>query len=90
MGRVRGYRVHYQCYVANGIAGTERVSCLNSWYSKASHRAYNDGIFSPSKPSGYYMHNQFNVHQFWVLPTWCIYVSYVDLRTNIDCSPIPY
>jgi len=38
----------------------------------------------PSKPSGHYMHHQFNVLQFYVLPTQCIYVFYMDLRTNSD------
>ena len=90
MGTVRGYRVHYQCYVANGTAGTERFSFLNPWYSKATHGAYTDGIFNPSKPSGHYMHNQFNIQQFYVLPTQCIYVFCVDLRKNSDYFPIQH
>ena len=82
MGTVRGYRVHYPRYVHNGTAGTERFSCLKPRYYKTSHGAYTDGVFNPSKPSSYYMHNQFNVYQFYVLPTQCIYVFCVDLRTN--------
>ena len=61
--------------------------------------------FNPVKPSGYYMYRQwslyvppvvtictarFNIHKFYVLPTQCIYVSCVDLRTNSDYSPIPH
>ena len=38
--------------------------------------------FNPSKPSGHYMYRQFNTQQFYVLPTQCIYVICVDLRTN--------
>ena len=39
------------------------------------------------KPSGHYMHRQFNIQQFHVLPTQCIYMFCVDLRTNNDYSP---
>ena len=38
--------------------------------------------------SGYYMYHQFNIQQFYVLPTQCIYVFCVDLRTNRDYFPI--
>jgi hypothetical protein len=38
------------------------------------------------KPSGHYMYSQFNIQQFYVLPTQCIYVFCVDLRTNSDIS----
>jgi hypothetical protein len=30
-------------------------------------------------PSGHYMYRQFNIQQFYVLPTQCIYVFCVDL-----------
>jgi hypothetical protein len=36
------------------------------------------------KLSGHYMYHQFNIQQFYVLPTHCIYVFCVDLRTNSD------
>ena len=39
---------------------------------------------NPLKPSGHYMYHQFNSTQFCVLPTPCIYVFCVDLRTNSD------
>ena len=35
-------------------------------------------------PSGHYMYHQFNIQHFYVLPTQCIFVFYVDLRTNSD------
>ena len=41
-----------------------------------------------SEPSGHYMYRQFNIQQFYVLPTQCIYVFCVDLRTNSDYFPI--
>ena len=44
----------------------------------------------PLKPSGYYMYHQFNIQQFYVLPTQCIYVFCVDLRTNSDYFPIQH
>ena len=42
------------------------------------------------KPSGHYMYHQFNIQQFCVLPTQCIYVFCVDLRTNSDYFPIQH
>ena len=38
--------------------------------------------------SGHYMYRQFNIQQFYILPTQCIYVFCVDLRTNSDYFPI--
>jgi hypothetical protein len=39
---------------------------------------------NPLEPSGYYMYHQFNIHKFYFLPTQCIYVFCMDLRTNSD------
>jgi len=41
-------------------------------------------LSGPLKLNGYYMYHQFNIKQFYILPTHCIYVLYVymDLRTN--------
>jgi hypothetical protein len=36
------------------------------------------------RPSGPYMYRQFNIQQFYVLPTQCICVFCVDLRINND------
>jgi hypothetical protein len=33
---------------------------------------------------------RFNIHKFYVLPTQCIYVFCVDLRTNSDYFPIQH
>jgi hypothetical protein len=41
-------------------------------------------IFQHLTISGYYMYHQFNIQKFYVLPTQCIYVFCVDLRTNSD------
>ena len=46
--------------------------------------------FKPLQPSGHYMYRQFNIQQFYVLPTQCIYVFCVDLRTNSHYFPIQY
>jgi hypothetical protein len=40
------------------------------------------------EPSGHYMYHQFNTQQLYVLPTQCIDVFCVDLRTNSDYFPI--
>ena len=37
-----------------------------------------------------FIYRQFNIQQFYVLPTHCIYVFCVDLRTNSDYSPIQH
>ena len=37
--------------------------------------------------SGHYMYHQFNIQQFYVLPTHCVCVFCVDLRTNSDYFP---
>jgi hypothetical protein len=42
------------------------------------------------QPSGHHVYRQFNIQQFCVQPTQCIYVFCVDLRTNSDCFPIQY
>jgi len=43
-----------------------------------------DDELSAPRPSGHYMYHQFNIQQFYVLPTQFIYVFCVDLRTNSD------
>ena len=40
--------------------------------------------------SGHYMYHQFNIQKFSVLPTRCIYVFCVDLRTNSGYFPIQH
>jgi len=40
--------------------------------------------------SGHYMYRQFNINQIYVLPTQCIYVFCVDLRTNSYYFPIQH
>ena len=40
--------------------------------------------FNPLQPTGHYMYHQPNIQKFYVLPTQCIYVFCVDLRTNSD------
>ena len=42
------------------------------------------------KSSGYYIYRKFNIHKFYVLPTQCVYVFCVDLRTNSDYFPIQH
>jgi hypothetical protein len=47
-------------------------------------------LFNTFDPSGYYIHQQFNIQQFYVLPTQCIYVFCVDLRISSDYFPIQH
>jgi len=50
--------------------------------------SYSPGEFASYEPSGYYMYHQFNIQQLYVLPTECIFVFYMDLRTKNDYFPI--
>jgi hypothetical protein len=43
---------------------------------------------NPLTPSGYYVYHQFYIQQFYVLPTQCIYVFCVDLKTYSGYFPI--
>jgi len=57
-------------------------TALTDWFLK--HR------FNHLQPSGHYIYRQFNIQQFYVLPTQCIYVFCADLRTNSDYFPIQH
>ena len=41
-------------------------------------------LFNLLNPTGHVMHQQFNIQQLYFLPTYCIYVFCIYLRTNID------
>jgi hypothetical protein len=47
-------------------------------------------LINPLKPTGYFMSTRFNIHKFYVLPTQCIYVFCMDLRTNSDYFPVQH
>jgi len=47
-------------------------------------------FFNPVQSSGHYMYRQFNMQQFYVLPTQCIYMFCVDLRTNSIYFPMQH
>ena len=49
-----------------------------------------DGVCLLRGTDWIFMYRQFNIQQFYVLPTQCIYVFCVDLRTNSDYSPIQH
>ena len=60
----------------SALSGIElRSSATKKWFYSAT---------AAHQPSGHYMYHQFNIKQFYVLPTQCIYVFCVDLRTNSD------
>jgi hypothetical protein len=42
------------------------------------------------KPSGQYIYHQLNIQQLYILPTQCIYVFCVVLRTTSDYFPIQH
>ena len=47
-------------------------------------------IFNTLKSSGYYMYHRFKVNKLFFLPTQCIFLFCVDLRTNSDYFPIQH
>jgi hypothetical protein len=70
----------------NNIYGHDTIlsiPCLDIYAAKAQWSLY-------VPHSGHYMYHQFNIQQFYVLPTQCIYVFCVDLRTNSDYFPIQH
>ena len=66
-----------------------RASCRSHTEQWRKHYYYSS-ITNPLQPSDNYMYRQFNIQQFYVLPTQCIYVFCVDLRTNSDYFPIQH
>jgi hypothetical protein len=64
----------------------------NSDYFPIQHELtglYNNGL-NPQTPCGHYMYHQFNIQQFYFLPTQYIYVFCFDLRTNSDYFPMQH
>jgi hypothetical protein len=47
-------------------------------------------MINPLISSGNYMYHQFNIQKFYVLPTWRVYVFFVDLGTNSDYFTIQH
>ena len=72
----------YLCvlYVSQNKQPLFPQTTLTDWFSY--HR------FNPLQPSGHYMYHQFNIQQFYVLPTHCVYVFCMYLRTNSHHFPI--
>jgi hypothetical protein len=59
--------------------------------TRTGHRHFHvPDISDTLETSGQYMYHQFNIKQFYVLPTHCIYVFCVDLRTNSDYFTIQH
>ena len=63
--------VSVQCWSSNSVKAD--AACTSMKF-----------IVKPQEPSGQCMYHQFNIQQFYVLPTPCIYVLCVDLRKNSD------
>jgi hypothetical protein len=56
----------------------------------SAHHTYLLGLYNLPKPGGHYMYRQFNIRQFHVLPTQCVEVFCMGLRTNSDYFPIQH
>jgi hypothetical protein len=76
------------------LFGVDRGSCRPSLLLvhlvPGAYRIGRVALINPLQPSGNYMYRQFNIQQFYVLPTQCIYGFCVDLRTNSDYFPIQH
>jgi hypothetical protein len=72
---IRGHGICYGIYVAK----------QSGYYSAMQRYAFN-----PVKSSGHYMYRQFNIQQYSVLHTQCIYLFCVNLRTNSYYFPIQH
>jgi hypothetical protein len=71
----RGFNMCSVCYIM--IYSPVVTICTAQWSLYVPH-------------SGHYMYCQFNIQQLYVLPTQCIYVFCVDLRTNSDYFPVQH
>ena len=84
--RVRSPTVRAQYYRRLQLLDVGRQVVLLSIISKQREAS---SIYTVHlKPSGHYIYRQFNIQQFYVPPTQCIYVFCVDLRTNSYYFPI--
>ena len=68
------------------MAGWERTAKVpgNITVRKMRFRLVSVPMVRHVQHSGHYMYRQFNIQQLYVLPTQCIYVFCVDLRTDSD------
>ena len=74
-----------ECYI-----GTEQQMAFGGLPCNSRVDKEDGFLLKLSKPSGHYMYRQFNIQQFHVLLTHCIYVFCVDLRTNSHYFPIQH
>ena len=79
--------MHHNCVAVSNVVLSVRPShaalpLCDLW--KVGDRNF---IWLFKEPSGHYTYQQFNIHQFYVLPTQCVYVFCVDLRIHSDFSP---
>ena len=76
-------------YATGRVEGRRDEGNVNCCYSPRTMTTL--CVLNLLKPSGYYIYTtRFDIHKFHVLPTQCIYVFCVDLRTNSDYFPIQH
>ena len=72
------------------------AACPRTWHATLFRAARRGATWRGHRPatnlqnSGHYMYHHVNIHKFYVLPTQCIYLFCVDLRTNNDYFPIQH
>jgi len=70
------------------VHDVEIVPCR--WYILTVRAGHRSEWQAAATDSTYCIYRQFNIQQLYVLPTRCIYVFCVDLRTNSDYFPIQH
>ena len=58
--------------------------CYDVFTAKIYDTFFRGNTLNLLKPTGHVMHQQFNIQLLYVLPTQCIYVFCIYLRTNGD------
>ena len=86
-----GYSQLFQYFQADCSGGNRKSVKLGFGLPCQAHLSlYVPLMVTMCTANGHCMYHQFNFQQFYVLPTQCIYVFCVDLRTNSDYFPIQH
>jgi len=76
---------HFTLHTNTNTASVAISCCASGSSSREFKDVIDCNIYvNPLQPSGHNMYRQFNIQQLYVLPTHCIYVFCVDLRTNSE------
>jgi len=77
----------YMCVFCFAVRANGDFSTIQHWWIGFYNR---DGVCLLRGADWVFIYRQFNIQQFYVLPTQCIYVFCVSLGTNSDCFPMQH